>query len=346
METQNHNSFKYELEKKEPKVIEGGVTRGASVKDFPASQNIAGVSMHLDSGAMREMHWHANAAEWGYVVKGTMRTTMIDPEGNGFTDIFNAGDIWYFPRGFGHMLQNIGTESCHFILIFDNGDFSEDHTFSVTDFVSSVPPEIAAQNLGISVEEVAQLPQKEVYFAPSELPDVASGIALQRSETTLVSPHRYPLSAQVPILVPGGGTQKLVTQKEFPVAKTISGTVFEIEPGAMREMHWHPNADEWQYYLQGTAEMGIFLAESTFVKDTFHAGDVGYVPMGAGHYIKNTGTEKLVVLIGFNNGNYESIDLSDWISKNPTDVIKGTFKLSDELAEKFPKNDAFITPSV
>ncbi len=33
----------------------------------------------------------------------------------------------------------------------------------------------------------------------------------------------------------------------------------EIEPGAMRELHWHPHADEWQYYLEGAAEMGVQL---------------------------------------------------------------------------------------
>lgn len=346
MEAQNQISFKYELEKKEPKVLPGGITRQATINDFPASQNIAGVSMRLDPGAMREMHWHANAAEWGYVIKGLMRTTMIDPEENGFTDIFNPGNVWYFPRGFGHMLQNVDDEPCHFILIFDNGNFSEEHTFSVTDFVSSVPPEIAAQNLGISIEEVAQLPQREVYFAQSQLPDVASGLAEQRNDVALTSPHHYPLTAQMPKLTPGGGTQKVVTQKEFPIAKTITGTIFEIEPGAMREMHWHPNADEWQYYLQGTAEMGVFLAESTFVKDTFNAGDIGYAPMGAGHYIKNTGTEKLIVLLGFNSGSYEAIDVSDWISKNPKDVLKGTFLVGDEIIDKFPRRDSFITPAV
>ena len=56
-------NFKYQLEKKEPRLGPGGITRGVSVKEFDASKNLAGVSMHLDPGAIRELHWHANAAE-------------------------------------------------------------------------------------------------------------------------------------------------------------------------------------------------------------------------------------------------------------------------------------------
>lgn len=335
-------SFKYQLEKAEPRIGPGGITRGASVKEFPASTGLAGVSMWLEPGAMRELHWHANAAEWAYVLEGNMRTTVVHPDGNTYVDLFQAGDVWYFPRGYGHVLQCVGPEKCHFILIFDNGDFSEDHTFSITDFISSVPESIAAQNLGITSAEVAQLPHGEVYFAKSAIPDPLSGVAMPRNDSNLLSPHRYPLSAQQPKLVPGGGTQRVVTQNEFPIAKTITGTLFEIAPGGLRELHWHPNADEWQYYIQGNAEMGVFLAEGKFISDQFEAGDIGYVPMGAGHYIKNTGTNVLKVLIGFNNGQYEAIDLSMWLSGNPKDLLAGNFSADRQLIDKFPHNDQFI----
>ena len=61
-------SFRYRLEAKPPRTGPGGITRGASVREFPASVGIAGVSMRLAPGAMRELHWHANAAEWAFVI--------------------------------------------------------------------------------------------------------------------------------------------------------------------------------------------------------------------------------------------------------------------------------------
>ncbi len=342
-------SFRYRLEQQKPRIGPGGITRGASVKEFPASVGIAGVSMRLAPGAMREMHWHANAAEWAYVVSGHCRTTILHPEGSGMPtkseiDTFGPGDVWYFPRGWGHSIQGIGPDECHFILIFDNGDFSEDHTFSVTDWVSRTPAPVVAQSLGLSEAEVAKLPKGEVYFAKGPVPDDRSFISADRPDPELTSTHRYPLGAQQPRRVPGGGTQKTVSVNEFPISKTMAGSVLEIEPGAMRDLHWHPHADEWQYYLQGSAEMAVFLAEGQVVTEEFDAGDVGYAPMGAGHYIKNTGTGPLRVLIGFNHGNYQSNDLSAWIATNPIDVIATNFGVPRELAEKFPREKHFFVP--
>ena len=61
-------------------------------------------------------------------------------------------------------------------------------------------------------------------------------------------------------------------------------------------MHWHPNADEWQYYVKGSAQMTVFNAGPKAVTTNFKAGDVGYVKRSLGHYIKNIGDSDLVFL--------------------------------------------------
>jgi len=337
--------FRYELEKKTPRIAPGGITRGASVHEFPASIGIAGVSMRLQPGGMRELHWHANAAEWAYVITGNARTTIIHPDGTSYIDNFGLGDVWYFPKGYGHSIQATGDKECHFILIFDNGNFSEDHTFSVTDFIASMPKDIVAQNLGLTRDEIGKLPSHEAYFALGANPDEGNVIAQPRPAAELTSMHRYPLESQQPRLIPGGGTQRVVSMKEFPISTTMTGSVIELQPGALREMHWHPNADEWQYYLSGQAEMTVFLAEATTVTENFNAGDVGYVPMGAGHYIKNTGTEVCKILIGFNSGHYEAIDLSEWLAGNPDDVLITNFGIDAALVSKLPQRKLFAVPA-
>ena len=64
--------------------------------------------MRLEPGGIRELHWHATAAEWAFVIEGKVRTTVIDPDGNQETNDFGPGDVWYFPRGHGHSLQGLG----------------------------------------------------------------------------------------------------------------------------------------------------------------------------------------------------------------------------------------------
>jgi oxalate decarboxylase len=110
----------------------------------------------------------------GVRVSGSCRTTALSPEGAA-TDTFGPGDVWYFPRGWGHSIQGIGSSECHFILIFDNGDFSEDHTLSITDWLANTSPAVVTQSLGLGMEWVAKL--SDAYFAggpflttPSRMP--------------------------------------------------------------------------------------------------------------------------------------------------------------------------------
>src|SRR3954470_23269427 len=117
-------TFKFALEKSTGRVIDGSFGKEATVEQLPISKGIAGVSMKLEPGAMRELHWHATAAAWAFVLDGQVRTTVVAPDGTSETNDFMPGDVWYFPRGHGHMLECLGDKPCRFILIFDNGYFS------------------------------------------------------------------------------------------------------------------------------------------------------------------------------------------------------------------------------
>jgi len=334
-------SFKYSIEKGKPKVIGKSSAREATVEQFPISKGIAGVSMTLEPGAMRELHWHATAAEWAYVTRGRVRTTVIGPRGEAETNDFEPGDVWYFPRGHGHMLETLGKEPCHFVLIFDNGYFSEFGTFSISDWMGHAPKALLAKNFGLPESTFDSFPKEEVYFAKGEIPPerpAATYGPVARSPLT----HKWQLLKNDPKVDNKGGKLWLVDSTKFPISKTITGAVLELEPGALRELHWHPSADEWQYVLEGQMSMTLFGSHGRFRTETFQQGDVGYVPQGYGHSIENTGKKKCRVLIGFNSGVYEDIDLTEWIAGNPIDVLATNFGQPASVLQKFPKKDVFI----
>src|SRR6266852_4928031 len=141
--------FRYAMEQQKGKVTEGGSAKEATVKQLPISKGIAGVSMRLKPGGLRELHWHANAAEWAFVIKGRVRTTVIGPDGLSETNDFDPGDVWYFPRGHGPAVQNLTSKEAHFILVFDDGGFSEYRTFSVTGWLAQTPPAVLAKSFGL-----------------------------------------------------------------------------------------------------------------------------------------------------------------------------------------------------
>src|SRR5947209_5299425 len=163
-------TFKFALEASKGRDSNGSSAKQVTVGELPISKGIAGVTMRLAPGAMRALHWHATAAEWAYVVSGRVRTTVFDPRGHAETNDFEPGDVWYFPRGHGHMLECLGKEPCHFILIFDNGYFSEFGTFSITDWIGHTPRPLLAKNFDMPESTFDRFPAKEVYFAQGSRP--------------------------------------------------------------------------------------------------------------------------------------------------------------------------------
>ena len=306
----------------------GGTAKEATVEEFPLSQSIAGVSMRLNPGSFRELHWHSIAAEWAYVLEGSVRTTVITPDGTTSTDDFEVGDIWYFPKGHGHMLQCLGDKPCHFLLGFDNGHFSEFGTFSVTDWLSHASPEILAHNTGLPASVFAALPKKELYIGTGKIAVKPKPANINPDIPISPSSHKFRMESDAILQQFKGGYTKLVSSKEFPIQNTLTSLRMDIEPGAIRELHWHPNADEWQYVMSGKGNVSIFGSHGRVKTMPYSKGMIAFIKQGYGHYIENTGTETLKLIILFNSSEYQELSLNNWLSSNPTELVADHFGLS------------------
>jgi oxalate decarboxylase len=337
-------TFRFALEKSKGKVIGGSSGKEATVKQLPISKGIAGVSMRLEPGAMRELHWHATAAEWAFVLEGRCRTTVIDPEGRAETNDFDPGDIWYFPRGQGHSIQCLGDKTCHFVLVFDNGYFSEFATFSVTDWIGHTPARLMSKNLGLPEKVFDKFPKKEVYFARGSVPPETIQPEHRKELHSPPLTHKFRMLSQAPHSLNTGGREWRIGQERFPISRTMTGVILDLNPGGLRELHWHPNADEWQYLISGRVRITLFGAHGRWRQETFDAGDVGYVPTGFGHSIENDSDDKPArVLIAFNSGHYQAIDLSQWLAANPDYLLAANLEQPQSVIDKLPRHRVFIT---
>src|SRR5437868_5761320 len=256
-------TFKFELEKSKGKVLGNSFGKEATAEQLPISKGIAGVSMQLEPGVMRELHWHATAAEWAFVIRGRARTTVINPAGQTETNDFEPGDIWYFPRGHAHVLCCLGDEPTHFILIFDNGYFSEFGTFSITDWMGHAPAPLLAKNFGLPESTFASFPKEEVYFARGPKPSPTQQPNLQGREEPPQT-HKFRMLAEPPHSTHKGGREWRVDSTRFPISTTMTGVVLDLEPGGLRELHWHPTSDEWQYVIERQGSVTMFGSPGRF----------------------------------------------------------------------------------
>jgi oxalate decarboxylase len=305
----------------------GGWAREVTQRELPIATQLAGVNMRLAAGGVRELHWHKQA-EWAYMLAGTARVTAIDEQGRNFVDDVGVGDLWYFPAGIPHSIQGLA-DGCEFLLVFDDGDFSENHTFLVSDWLAHTPRDVVAKNFRIPQDALTGLPSEEWWIFGSDVPGPIDGDRIP-SPAGSSATFTHHLGAQDPIDT-GMGTARIADSSNFAVSTTIAAALVEVAPGAMRELHWHPNTDEWQYFIQGQGRMTVFAASSMARTFDYRAGDVGYVPFAMGHYVENTGNEPLRFLEMFKSDRFADISLNQWLALTPPELVRAHLNADDRL---------------
>jgi oxalate decarboxylase len=325
-------NLKFSFSNAHNRLENGGWAREVTVRELPIATTLAGVNMRLKPGGVREMHWHKEA-EWAYMLDGRARITAIDPQGRNFVNDVGVGDIWNFPAGVPHSIQGL-QEGCEFLLVFDDGNFSENETFLISDWFAHMPKEVLAKNFGVSESDLPTMPSHELYIFQSQVPEpsLASDKVTSLAGATPIGFSHHML-AQEPIRSPGG-TVRIVDSNNFPAAKTIAAALVEIEPGGLRELHWHPNNDEWQYYIEGTGRMTVFASNGRARTFDYQAGDVGYVPFATGHYVENIGDTPLRFLEMFKCGYYADVSLSQWMALTPPELVQAHLNLNQTMMSK------------
>jgi len=200
---------------------------------------------------------------------------------------------------------------------------------------------VLSQNLGLPESVFANFPKSEAYILPGKVPPAVPEALREINPQANQFPHKYRLDASPALEFPGGEL-RIVSQKEFPIQNTLTGATMLLKPGELREMHWHPNADEWQFYLSGQARITIFGAHGRTKTETFGPGQVGFIKQGFGHFIEQIGDEPTKVLILFNSPAYEEINIATWLAANPLGIIIDNFGISRELADRLPRKSIVI----
>jgi oxalate decarboxylase len=318
------------------KLRNGGWSREVTQRELPISTSMAGVNMRLASGGVREMHWHKQA-EWAFMLAGRARITAVDNDGLNFIADIGAGDLWYFPAGIPHSIQGLPGEGCEFLLAFPDGEFSEDSTFAITDLFAHTDKQALAKNFSVDPKAFDQIPKEQLFIFQAEPPPPLEQDAVADPQGRVPQNMVFRLLDQPPTTSPGGRV-RIADTRNFPISTDVAAAHVEVDPGHMREIHWHPNADEWQYYISGSARMTVFAAEGNARTFDFRAGDVGYVPMSMSHFVENTGDEPLRFLELFKAPRFVDVSLAQWMALTPHELVQAHLKLDRAVLDALPRD--------
>lgn len=277
----------------------------------------------------------------GICHQGTTQVTSVDQDGRSYIANVNPGDLWYFPPGIPHSLQATGDtpDGSEFLLVFPDGDFSEDSTFLITDWLAHVPKEVIAKSFQTNITAFDHIPSRELYIFPTEPP--STDVAPSNPQGQVPNPLSFAWS-KVQATTHPGGTVKIIDSTTFKISTTIAAAEVTVEPGAVRELHWHPTQDEWTYYLSGNGRVTIFASSANARTFDYQAGDIGFVPATFGHYVENIGNTTLRFLEIANTDRFQDISLTQWLALTPPTLVKAHLGLSDDTIAHLNKTKQFV----
>ena len=338
-------TFKYPFGLSHKRMQEGGWSREVTVRELPVSKAIAGVDMRLTAGGIRELHWHT-AAEWALMLYGNARITAIDLDGKSFVADVTEGDLWYFPTGIPHSIQGLNPDGAEFLLVFDDGNFSEYETVLLTDWMAHTPHDVLSANFGVSQQAIERMPRREKFIFQAAVPGqlVEDQKAAAGTLGSSAQDFAFRVAQQSISKRSKGGEVRIVDSSKFKASTTIAAAIVTVHPGGIRELHWHPNADEWQYFITGTGRMTVFATGGRARTMDFQAGDVGYVQKTLPHYVQNTGDTDLKFLEMFKSNVYQDLSLSEWLRHTPPELVIAHLEIEKGTLDAIPKEGVAVMP--
>jgi oxalate decarboxylase len=338
-------AFKYPFSLANKRVYEGGWSREVTARELPIAKDLAGVNMRLEAGGIRELHWH-KAAEWSIMLYGAARITAIDAEGRSFVRDTFEGDLWYFPTGIPHSIQGLGPDGAEFLLVFDDGSFSEHETVLLSDVMAHTPRDVMSKNLGIGQNALDGIPKEELFIFQAPAPGPLALDQARAAGTPGPSPSDFSFrpGEQGPTKATKGGEVRIVDSRTFPVSTTVAAAIVTVHAGGMRELHWHPNADEWQYYISGRARMTVLGTGARARTMDFEAGDVGYIQKTLPHYVANVGDEDLRFIEVFKASRFEDLSVSEWLTHTPPELVMAHLNIDRATYDEIPREKTVVLP--
>jgi oxalate decarboxylase len=337
-------TFKYPFSFANKRVYDGGWSREVTVRELPVSKSMAGVNMRLTAGGVRELHWHTSA-EWAIMLYGTARITAIDLDGKSFVADVKKNDLWFFPSGVPHSIQGLNPDGCEFLLVFDDGDFSESETVLLSDSIAHLPTDILSKNFAVNEGALQNVYRKELFIFKTDVPGSLDVDQKAAAGTLGKSPRDFAFRTMEmpPTKQTKSGDVRIVDSRNFKVT-TTSMALVTVKPGGLRELHWHPNADEWQFFISGKGRMTVVATGNKARTMDFQEGDVGYVQKTLLHYIENTGDSDLVFLEMFKASVFQEFSFSEWLAHTPAELVMAHLNIDKATYDAIPKLGGVVLP--
>lgn len=319
------------------KETEAGKRIEANKENFPILYGMSLYKLFLKKGGVREPHWHANADELGYCLKGEVLVNLYHTGDVKGTFLVKEGEAFLIPSGALHDIENVGKDSAELILSFSHEKVED---FNLSGALGAFSDSVLGNTWDVEADLFKQMKRSlqssfmTLKKEPSQIPEHAR----------YTSPYRYSLDASQPLLSNDGGSAKMARQNVWPIATKQALYSLKLTNRGMREPHWHPETAELGYVHQGKGRMSILSPSGDVDTYIMEEGDIYFIPKAYPHHIENLSEKDLHLLIFFDQGMPKDIGFTGSVLSNSYDVLASLTQNEPGFFQKLTKyySDLFI----
>lgn len=305
-------------------------------QNFPVLSGMSISFLEINPKGFREPHWHPNANELSYCLEGQGLITMFTPGSGHETFTIAPGTMSFIPYGYIHSISNIGDTPLRLLVCFDH---EKPEDLNLSSSVSVMPKKVMGSTVG----------QNAAFFAGLNCSIEPVFIGEQRvlpkpQNSWLTNRFKFDFETVYPQIQSSGGWVKLSNSRLLPTLSGLALYMLQLDPHGIREPHWHPNAHELNYLIEGQARITLFSPRGEVDTFDMRAGDISYLPRGYIHYIESIGPKKAVLAVFFGNSDPSDIGISGCLGAYSNDMLAALFNVSAEYFDVMQKfqNDRFV----
>jgi len=309
---------------------ECGAKTSINKSNLPILKGLSIYHLVVNEGCFREPHWHANADELAYCLKGTALVTFFLSGNQHSQFTIAAGEMFFVPSGSLHSIENIGKGAAEFIITFSH-EAPED--FGLSGFAGCLTPAVLGNTWGLPAREISGVTQspKDILFGrsagPVEIPESAA----------FASPYKFPIESRSPLVSGANGSAIVARRDTWPALKRQAMYSLRVQGVGMREPHWHPETAELGFVHTGRARMTVQSPGGSAETYELSEGDIYFIPRAYPHHIENLTNEEMRFLIFFDTPDVQDIGFTGAIPGFPNRITGPTLSLSDEQIAHIPR---------
>jgi len=323
----NHHLFFRDLKPQDQ--FEGGTRTKATKSNFPALQNMSFYKLVLETKAVREPHWHANADELGYCLKGELLVSLYGNKNVKETFVVQAGHAFFIPSGALHSIENIGHERAEVILQFSHEEPEDFGLSSVFGMFSDAVLGNTWDTPKSHFEKMKRVSKESFIVKLKESTPVLK-------EMHYSSPYHFALEESQPIVANEGGTAKVARSHVWPMLQRQALYSLQLTGKGMREPHWHPQTAELGYVAKGEGRMSILSPSGEIDSYKMESGDLYFIPKAYPHHIENLQSSELHILIFFDQPMPQDIGFTASVKSSPDAVLSEVMHCQKDIFSTLP----------